>query len=138
MGLLDKFTKKAAEDVFPYPKFEEWLNGVFEKSFPRDVIAVNFNIYEDADNYWSIEPVGTASFEEEDEDWACDEVTNFNTRSNPFTWQEKASWEDMLSKVKNMIIQYLDSGKHAGKLKTLDAVACGFVDGNLEILYKKR
>ena len=66
------------------------------------------------------------------------EVTNFNTRGNPFTWQEKASWEDMLSKAKSMIIQYLDSGKHARKLKMLDAVACGLVEGNLEILYKKR
>ncbi len=37
-----------------------------------------------------------------------------------------------------MISKYLEIGKYLYILKNLDAIACGFVDGNLEIIYVKR
>ncbi|MCR5824123.1 MAG: hypothetical protein K6G60_06815 [Lachnospiraceae bacterium] len=117
--------------------FEEWLDSALCQNIPDDVIAFNFNLYEDTGSKWSIEIVGTSSFDESDEDWACDEVTDFNTRGNPLQWQEDTSWEDVLSKAEDMLIKYLETGKNAYKLKHAEAVACGFVDGSLEIVYKR-
>ena len=119
-----------------YDDFEAWINNVFDNDIPTEVVAINFNIYEDVDNKWSIEPVGTSSFDEDDEDWACDEVTTFNTRDNPFTWQEETSWEEVLFKVKDLISKYLVTGNHSYKLKGMKALACGFVDGDIEVLYQ--
>ena len=78
MGLLDKLNK--SKDLLLYDEFESWMNNVFQNDISDEVCAINFNIYEDADGRWSLEVVGTSSFDENDEDWACDEVTDFNTR----------------------------------------------------------
>lgn len=67
----------------------------------------------------------------------CDEVTDFNTRDNPLTWQDKLSWEEVLAEVKAVITKYLDAGKHSSKLKKMNAIACGFVDGDIDIIYTK-
>ncbi|MDC7295413.1 hypothetical protein NXH67_18040 [Butyrivibrio sp. DSM 10294] len=120
-----------------YEKFEEWLNAYLKKGFPEEVIAVNFNIYEDTDDNWSVEIVGTASFDEEDDDWACDEITDFGSRENLFTWEADEEWEVILDNVIEIIKEYLEKGKYANTLKGLTAVGTGFVDGDIEILFRK-
>ena len=57
-----------------YQKIEKWIDKVLQQDFPDDVVAVMFNLYEDGDSLYSMEVVGTESFDEEDEDWACDEL----------------------------------------------------------------
>ena len=37
-----------------------------------EIKAINFNLYEDTDNKWSVELVGTFSFDRDNDDWACD------------------------------------------------------------------
>ncbi|WP_196803004.1 hypothetical protein [Butyrivibrio sp. MC2013] len=120
-----------------YMLFEEWLNGYLEKGIPQEVVAVNFNIYEETGNNWSIEIVGTGSFDEEDEDWACDEITDFGSRENLFTMESDEEWEAVLGNVIGIIKEYLEKGKYASSLKGLTAVGTGFVDGDIEILYMK-
>lgn len=120
-----------------YEQFEKWVDKYLQKGFPEDVIAAIFNIYEDSDDYWSIEIVGTGSFEEDDEDWACDEVTDLGSREELFSLEAAENWKVILDKVAEMIKEYLIKGKYANSLKKLTAVGTGFVDGNIEILYKK-
>lgn len=67
-----------------------------------------------------------------------DEITDFGTREKPFSWQEDSNWEETLLKVKRLIQGYLESGRYSEKMRALDGVACGFTDGDLEILYTKR
>jgi hypothetical protein len=52
--------------------------------------------------------------------------------------QEDSNWEETLLKVKRLIQGYLESGRYSEKMRALDGVACGFTDGDLEILYTKR
>ncbi|MFC2297569.1 hypothetical protein [Prevotella nigrescens] len=120
-----------------YQKIEKWIDKVLQQDFPDDVVAVMFNLYEDGDALYSMEVVGTESFDEEDEDWACDELTDFETRENPLVLKSKSDWEEMLSTVSGCLKRYLSEGKHADKLKGCTAVATGFVDGDIEILYTK-
>lgn len=124
--------------VISYDNFEKWMNSVFDSTNLRDVTALNFNIYEDADNSWSIEAVGTSSFDEGDEDWACDEIADFGTRDNPYVWKEETTWNRVLSEITSCIQKYLEKGKNSEKLKETSGIGCGFVDGDIEILYVKK
>ena len=54
-----------------YQKIEKWIDKVLQQDFPDDVVAVMFNLYEDGDALYSMEVVGTESFDDEDEDWAA-------------------------------------------------------------------
>ena len=134
MGLFGKFKRSTTEEK-PLPdRFDYWLDSVLGKDIPSDVVALIFNIYEDADKRWSIEVVGTSSLDENDDDWACDEITDFGTRERPFSWQEDTTWENVLPRVERLIEGYIESGKYSEKLRNLGAIAYGFVDGDLEIV----
>ncbi len=117
-----------------YETFEKWLNATLEQSIPAEVKAFCFNIYDDGDNTWSVELVGCSSFDENDADWACDEV--FDNRDEPFAWEEAADYDHIFAGVKVMILQYLQDGAQADVLKNSQGVAMGFVDGDLELLLK--
>ena len=110
--------------------FDKWLDDVLESDLPPEIVAVNFNLYDDGDGQWSIEFVGADSFDEEDSDWACDEV--FTTRDDPFCWESEASWEEIQEEAADAIKAYLDEGAHAEQLKQYEAVGVGFVDGELD------
>ena len=115
-----------------------WLDGVFDRNIPDGVVSVCFNLYEDGDNSWSLEVVGCSSFDSGDPDWACDEVTDFETREEPFTWTEETNWEKVLSDVTKLLYQYIQEGKASGYLNSLDGVAVGFTDGDLNIIVEKK
>ena len=118
-------------------KFERWLDKVLKKPLPSETVAVNFNLYEleerNGESCWSVELIGAEEFDEEDSDWACDEIF----ASERFDWKEAAEWDEVLSKVTEQIRAYLENGKYAERLKAYQAVAVGFVDGDLNIVYQK-
>ena len=116
---------------------ENWLDGILKVDMTDAAVAIVFNLYEDIGKNWSMEMVGASCFDEEDSDWACDEVTDFGTRENPFTWNEDTDWEHVLWEVSAVITRYLSEGKYAEKLKQYEGIGIGFVDGDLEILYTK-
>ncbi len=116
-------------------EFAKWLGIVLAEGLPDEAAAVCFNVYEDGGDGWSIQLIAAAYFDEDDEDWACDEV--FTTGEVLFRWQEKAKWNKALKTAKELISDYLENGRYAEILKQFDAVACGFVDGDIQILYKK-
>ena len=98
-------------------------------------IRDSFNLYEDTDNKWSIELVGTFSFNTDKDDWACDEV--FTTRDKPFVIERESDWKSMETVCIDLVNEYLSFGKYAGKLKEYQAIGIGFVDGDLHILYER-
>ena len=51
--------------------------------------------------------------------------------------QQGVGWEKILDISCEMIRKYLTEGKYAEKLKKYEAVAAGFVDGDVEILYRR-
>ena len=115
-----------------------WLDDVLAVDFSEEITAIAFNLYDNEGDMWSLEVVGTSSFDAEDSDWACDEVTDFGTRDNPFVWKENAEWSDVLKKAESELSRYLKDGKNAAKLLKLDGVGVGFVDGDMEIIFSKQ
>ena len=114
-------------------KFSEWIDGVVD-GIPDNAAALNFNIYEESGDNWSVQLIASSYFDEDDEDWACDEV--FTTGEDVFRWEENAKWSEILEKVKTLISDYLENGRKSAVLKQYEAVACGFVDGDIQVLYK--
>ena len=116
-------------------KVTEWLDDVLEQSISEEIVAFCFNLYEDGNNSWSMELVGTASFDEDDQDWACDEVTDFGTRNMPLVWKKDAQWNEVLDEMLAVLKSYLENGTHAAVLKEKTGIGVGFVDGDIEIIY---
>lgn len=115
----------------------DWIDNLLDTDIPDDVAAFCFNLYEDGDGIWSMELVGADRFDTEDEDWPCDETTDFGSRENPYEWEMDCDWEDALAYIVNALKEYLTHGKYAELLKAANGIGVGFVDGNLEILYSK-
>ena len=125
-----------------FDEISEWLDDVLEDvaktGIPTEVIAFGFNLYDEGDDNWSIELIGASEFDIDDDDWLCNEVTDFNTRDNPFQWGKKAKSEEILNDVTCFLKEYLKSGKYADVLKAKSGMGVGFVDGDIEILYSKK
>ena len=118
-----------------YENFKKWLDGALELEIPENAVALNFNIYEDGDDWWAVELVACDRFDVADQDWACDEV--FTTREEPFEWQEATEWQTIMDNVTGWVAKYLAEGTHADTARAYRGVGCGFVDGDIEILYTK-
>ena len=104
-----------------YDEFAKWLDRILDENMPLPGVAINFNIYEEVDLHWSIQLISSTYFDEEDEDWNCHE--EFTTGEDLYGWQQDTG--------------YLTEGKYADELKKYEAVAAGFVDGDVEILYRR-
>ena len=118
-----------------YFEFEKWLDNILDKNMPLSGIAVNFNLYENDDSQWSIQVISSPEFDEDDPDWCCNEA--FSTGEDLFTWKQDTGWEEIFDISCEMIRKYLSEGKYAEELKKYEGIATGFVDGDLEILYKR-
>lgn len=134
MGLFDIF--KTKEPSFEN-KVSEWIDFVLQQEVPTDVVAFCMNLYDDGDSNWSMELVGTQSFDADDSDWPCDEVADFGTRENPFRWNKDAEWDGVLEETIGALKSYFDNGKHASALKMKKGVGVGFVDGDVEVIWCK-
>ncbi len=116
---------------------ENWIDNVLNKDIPDNVVAFCFNLYEESDESWGMELVGTDLFDLENEDWACNEVTDFGSRANLYNWEMECEWEEALEYMVNELTEYLANGKYAELLKSKTGIGVGFVDGNIEILHSK-
>lgn len=130
MELLNK-NKELYHDV------ANWLDYILEQKISEEVVAFCFNLYEDGNDKWSMELVGTERFDIEDTEWPCYEIMNFGTRENPFIWKKAASWDIIIKEMVSILIEYLKKGTYGQILKSVDGIGIGFVDGDIEILYSK-
>lgn len=115
-----------------YKDFEKWVDAALSVELPANIEAFCFNLYEKGNNVYAVEIIGSPSFDETDEDWACDEI--FNNRDYPLLWKSDKSWEGVLEDTKALVKRYLKEGKYASLLLSKKGVGVGFVDGNIELL----
>ena len=118
-----------------YNKVSEWIDVVLSDGVPDEAVAFCFNLYENDEYYWSMELIGAGRFDPDDQDWACDEVTDFNSRESLFTFQAECEWDEALQTMIDILKKYLNDGKYADLLKSREGVGVGFVDGDIEIIY---
>ncbi|MDI9469563.1 MAG: hypothetical protein QM296_05075 [Bacillota bacterium] len=116
-------------------RLTDWLDELLQQKIPEAVKAFSFNLYDDGNSQWSMELVGTRSFDPADTDWPCDEITDFGSRNRPFVWKRAQNWDRVLEEIISVLKTYLETGNHAAVLKSREGAAVGFVDGDLEILF---
>lgn len=113
--------------------FSGWLDNQLNVVIPKDIIAFNINIYESP---FTIEIVGSNEFDEDDEDWVCNENWVPTARTIEVSSEIFGnSWEVAEQNIVNMACTYFNSNYvNASKLKQAKAFAVGFVDGNLNLI----
>lgn len=124
-----------------YEEFAHWLDDILENNdMPEETKAFCFNLYEesDEDHIYGAQLIAAGEYDPEDKEgeWACDEV--WSCEENIFTVEtsdeDDTGWAHAQDLIKEMVEEYLKNGKYADILSSAEAVAIGFVDGDLEII----
>ena len=120
-----------------FDEFSCWVDRNLLEHSGMSVAAYNFNLYEHEEAF-VMQLIGAKSFDRSDSDWACDET--FSSGEDLFELPRSivsADWQEGLRRAKALVKRYLDTGKHASRLKASQAVGIGFVNGDLELLYSR-
>jgi len=121
-----------------YIEFEKWLDKLLLNESFENVIAFSFNLYEGIGTF-HMQLIGADEFDLDDEDWVCEEV--FTSGEDIFVVDRQESgeeWQSGLQFMTNLVQQYLDMSNNARILHDKTAVAIGFVDGDIDILYQNQ
>lgn len=113
--------------------FINWAEKELSSVNLEDIVALKFNISESGKSQWLINIVGTASFDEVDEDWACDEI--FTDRNHPYIWLEENGREKILNEVIGWVCCLTERKMVAELMDYIQGIGVGFVDGHIAIIY---
>jgi hypothetical protein len=117
-------------------EFNEWLEEALPDIPPGDVRAYNFNIAERVDDF-VVEIVGAPAYDPSNSDWACEE--SWSCRPSEFSLPHTdvgAQWKPVEELVVRFVREFLMNSiaLKAQWLRDADAVAVGFVDGDLNVV----
>jgi hypothetical protein len=122
-------------------EFLNWLQLGLQSDLPGEIKAFSFNLFEPAlvDGVkFGVELIGAGEFDENDSDWACDEVWEPEQRqlNIPIEYSGE-NWEECLEKMKTLVKDILQANQGSvSKLKNVKGIGVGFVDGDLEIVWQ--
>lgn len=129
-----------------YEGFEKWLDTLLEQNdMPEDTRAFNFNIYEDhsdetGETLFTLQLIASDRFDPDDEsgEWACYEVwsSEEDLFALDFSDEENVDEKRVVTVYTELCSEYLESGKYKNILLGAEGIGIGFVDGELNILYK--
>lgn len=119
-----------------YTDFAGWLDIVLAPELPEGIKAFCFNLYEDAEDahLFAFQLIGAPDYDPMLPDWACEEI--YSTGEYLFL-HRSVSWETCLEEGEALIRRYLNLGLYRAKLLAAEAVAIGFVDGDLVPVYER-
>lgn len=136
MGIFDRLKNKGSQ-ANNYELLSSWLDKILEQELPEGIMAFNFNLYEGSEGTYDIQLIGSDEFDEDDGDWAC---TDYFTTGENICYikrtKEIEDWEDGLNYIRKLVEQYLNEGRNTYILKSANAVGIGFVDGDIDIIYR--
>jgi hypothetical protein len=117
--------------------FYDWADEALAQKISARTAAFYFNLYEGMESV-HVQIVGTESFSEDGEYGQDDET--FSTGEDifevPFA-DAGAEWPEWLENVKQLVSGYIDAGKKAAVLRNSQGIGIGFVDGDLEVLWRR-
>jgi hypothetical protein len=108
-----------------------WIQRMNEaETLPKDVVALNFGLYEP----YGIELIGSASYDKEDDDWACEEDFVPMERSYPnLRIDDTYNWESVLKEIETILKDLAHELKDLPILK-VEHITTGFSDGDLSVV----
>ncbi|MBU5316356.1 hypothetical protein KQI30_08740 [Clostridium bornimense] len=110
---------------------KDWIMRVNDENIlPEDITALNFGLYEP----YGIELIGSESYDEEDDDWACEEDFIPDERDCPdLNIDDKYDWETVLNEIV-IILKELVEELEELPLLNVDHITTGFSDGDLVVV----
>ena len=124
-----------------YEEFAGWLDNLLENNeMPESTAAFCFNLYEESDEdcIYAVQLIAADRFDADDNDWPCDEV--WSSEEDIFcidiSDESEKDWKGAMQRFKEMAVHYLEAGNYRNVLLQAKAVGMGFVDGELEIIFK--
>jgi len=120
-------------------QFEAWLSASLAQDAPPEVVAYSFNLFEYSRGVYGIELIGASEFDPDNLDWACEEVWEPAPRMLDIPEDFCCGdWETCLRDTRSLLQRLLDKPTTAvARLKSSQAIAVGFVDGDLEIIWQR-
>lgn len=111
---------------------KKWLIKINQtEKVPENIVALNFNLYEGP---YALDLIGSATYDESDEDWACNEDYIPGLRRCPsLVIPDDKSWEEVLKMVESILRDLIREMSDIELFK-VQHIAVGFVDGNLIII----
>lgn len=116
-------------------KIVDWLDRMERKSLvPADIVAFHFGLFESEEGY-CIYLIGSAQYDEADDDWACN--VNFEPEDNSLELTSREvgnmAWEEFQNAVKEIIAAYIVKAPAESMFRIRQRiVTVGFDDGELE------
>lgn len=121
-----------------YEHFSAWLDDLLENNeMPGETKAFCFNLYEESveDCVYSVQLVACDKFDENDPDWACEEV--WSSEENIFcieiSDEAEKDWKAALGIITEMAEDYIENGKYSSEFSG-KPVGIGFIDGDIDLL----
>lgn len=126
-----------------YEEFCHWLDNLLENNeMPEKTAAFCFNLYEESveDSVYSTQLVACDKFDEGDPDWACEECWSSEEDVFCIELSDEAEKDRKAAQqiFTDMAVDYLTEGKYGKILSSKEAVGIGFVDGDIELLYRTK
>lgn len=122
-----------------YIKFENWLDNLLENNdMPADTKAFNFNLYDECNNVYGIQIIASDRFDVDDDEWACYEL--WSSEEDIFCIsaddENDKSGQQAQKFITEMVADYLENGKYKNILLDSNGIGIGFVDGDIDIIFK--
>jgi len=120
--------------------FRAWLASALQAPVPNEVRAFSFNLFEPAlinGVKFGVELIGAEQLDPQDSDWGCEEIWAAQPRKLliPISFSTQG-WEKCFQEMKALLQSVLDGDSHISNvLKSKQAVALGFVDGDLVLVW---
>lgn len=111
-------------------RIKSWILEINDNDeLPQGIIALNFGLFEP----YGIELIGSESYDEEDDDWACEEDFEPKTRSCSLPIPSKVEWEEVLGTIVLILKELVQELKDI-QLLNVKHITTGFSDGDLMII----
>lgn len=112
-------------------RIKEWIDQVSKEAILQEgLVAYNFGIFESSKGY-GIYLAGSDSYDEDDDDWACDTPYQSQPLLLNNTSLDKMEWEDALNTIAKEVKTILEEIKPEESIFIDKVVTIGFDDGNL-------
>ena len=115
--------------------FNAWLDRALAEPIASGVIAFSFNLTKPT----TIEIIGSASYSDDDSDWASEEAFRPETEDLTLPAPDRSKdWAGVLECAKMAIYGYLERPSPGSAiLKKATGVAVGFIDGDLHKVWPR-
>jgi len=116
--------------------FEEWIAQIIKTEKPsKNIKGYYFGLFENEDNEYMLYLSGSTEFDEEDDDWACNDDYAPNEKYFQLPKCKGLEWEDVLKQVVDMLYKFIKTDLYNNSFfSKAKGIATGFDEGDLILI----